>query len=226
MEGVISEEADQFDSPTVEPFDKAIGGFKDKRGLDLGPMEGGILYQLHHLGARKVISVEANSFLFLKCLVAIELLRLESVELLLGDFNAFMDTSDCGRSDVIYASGVMYHQREPLQFLERIAAHTDCVIMITHYYDSEVFTSDHTSSPYFSEPVSVSLGGFTGTGHRRHYKESQKSPVYCGGVQPTSVWLERDAIFGCLAYLGFDKIKIVYENAHPNGPTVGLVAQR
>lgn len=223
IEGVTSGEAGQFTDPGVELFNKAAGGFEGKKVLDLGPMEGGLLYQLQKAGADKIVAVEANSFLYLKCLVAMNLLHIDRVELLLGEFNAYLDMPDCGQFDVIYASGVLYHQREPLQLLRRISDHTDCIVLITHYHDPK--KKGH-SAEYITKKIRQNLGDFWGTGYEIHYKEALTSPLYCGGVAPTTVWLKRSSIIGCLNYLGFDKIEIVYERVHPNGPAIGLVAKR
>ena len=46
-----------------------LGGVQSKTVLELGPMEAGHTYMLEHRGAASIISIEANTRAYLKCLI-------------------------------------------------------------------------------------------------------------------------------------------------------------
>src|ERR1700687_1688382 len=58
------------------------GGFHGKTVLELGPFEAYQTYRLLHEGARRVVSVEANSVNFLKCLCVKEMYNLGAAHFL------------------------------------------------------------------------------------------------------------------------------------------------
>src|ERR1700739_2176870 len=79
-----------FEDARVVWAEQALGSFKDTTILELGPLEGGHSYMLQNRNARRIISIEANTRSFLKCLCVKEVLKLDKVEFMLGDFMDFL----------------------------------------------------------------------------------------------------------------------------------------
>src|SRR5436190_16044191 len=63
-----------FDDVRIHWLDSEIAGFEGKTVLELGPLEGAHSYLMERLGAKEVVSVEANTQAYLKCLIAKEIL--------------------------------------------------------------------------------------------------------------------------------------------------------
>src|SRR5215212_97505 len=111
-----------------------LGGIQGNRILELGPLEGGHSYMLELYGAASVISIEANTRAYLKCLIAKELLDMKRVKYLCGDFIEYLKTS-AEQFDMIMGSGVLYHMRNPVELLSLLAGHTNRLFLWTHYFD-------------------------------------------------------------------------------------------
>jgi hypothetical protein len=79
-----------FEDARVIWAEQALGSFKDMNILELGPLEGGHSYMLQHRNASKITAIEANTRSFLKCLCVKEVLKLDKVEFMLGDFMDFL----------------------------------------------------------------------------------------------------------------------------------------
>src|SRR5262245_33426009 len=80
-----------FDDPRISRFLSQIGGVAGKSVLELGPLEGGHSYMIDRAGASSIISVEANTRAFMKCLIVKELVGLPRVQFLCGDFVAYLE---------------------------------------------------------------------------------------------------------------------------------------
>ena len=131
-DNIISGEIDLFNDHRIG-WAHRLFDLENKSILELGPLEGAHTYQAQKYGAAKILAIEGNSRAFLKCLIVKELFGLERAKFLFGNFINFLET-DRNRYDVIFASGVLYHMREPLRLLELIARHTDRVLLWTHHY--------------------------------------------------------------------------------------------
>ncbi|WP_204302725.1 hypothetical protein, partial [Stenotrophomonas maltophilia] len=78
--------------------------------------------------------IEANQLAFLRCLVVKELRHLRDASFQLGDFTRFLE-DDPRHWPLVVASGVLYHAREPLRLLEKLAEKTDRLFLWTHVVD-------------------------------------------------------------------------------------------
>ena len=93
-----------------------IGDYKGISVLELGPLEGGHAYMLEKAGVGSVLSIEANTRAFLKCLISKEIFGLNKCHFLLGDFTEYLNKLDEHiRFDLVFASGVLYHQCRQLK---------------------------------------------------------------------------------------------------------------
>ena len=96
-----------FEDPRITWAMDTLGIPEGQRILELGPLEAGHSYMLQRAGARDIISIEANTRAFMKCLCVKELLDLHRVHFLLGDFVSYLK-QDTSRYDAVMASGVLY----------------------------------------------------------------------------------------------------------------------
>jgi len=212
-----------FEDERIKWAEQALGGFKDKDLLELGPLEGGHSYMLERAGARSVIAIEANSRAFLKCLCTKEIFGLSRVHFELGDFNEYFKVIP-RRFDTVIASGVLYHMTDPVASLRHIASASDQLFIWTHYYDEEI-CNRKPHSERFDRPYRLSLGNFEGVAARRFYGKALEWSGFCGGSEPFAIWLSKSTILDLLRSLGFTNIETSFEHQdHQNGPAFALAA--
>jgi hypothetical protein len=203
-----------------------LGGVSGLRILELGPLEGGHSYMLDRAGAASVQAIESNRRAFMKCLVAKEILGMNSVQFQLGDFFPFLNETE-EQWDLCVASGVLYHMREPIELLMRIASHCERLFLWTHYYDSKTIETQPVFSRRFGPTAKKKVDGFSYTTHRHYYLEALELDGFCGGNAPFSEWIGKDAILGALRHFGFNNITVVDDTLnHPNGPAFSVLATK
>jgi hypothetical protein len=78
------------------------------------------------LEAAQIDAIEANQRAYLRCLITKEILGLTRSKFWLGDFIKALENWD-QRYDLIVASGVLYHLKNPLHLVELTAKRTDAV---------------------------------------------------------------------------------------------------
>lgn len=203
-----------------------LGGLGGFRVLELGPLEGGHTWMMLEAGASSVTAVESNSRAYLKCLIAKEMLGMTNAHFLLGDCTRFLEESG-DRWDLLLASGILYHMRDPVALLRLIAEHSDRAVIWTHYYDAQVLQANGAGQP-FKGTVVFDVDGVEAIGRRREYEEqSLSSQAFCGGSASWSVWLTKDSILRVLRHYGYTTITVEYDDhAHHLGPNLLLVAER
>jgi hypothetical protein len=217
-----------FEDERIVWAEKQIGGFRDCKILELGPLEAGHTYMLETMGAKSILSIEANTHAYLKCLIAKEVLQLKCTRFLLGDFVSYLKTAE-ESFDICLASGVLYHTTNPAELIYLISRISKKVIIWTHYYDQEIIRRSPNLLHRFlkSQPVMQEYRGFKHTLHKYLYKDALVWTGFCGGGNPYSHWMSKDDILSCLNKFGFDDLRIGLENpAHPNGPSFCVVGQR
>jgi len=205
---------------------KVFGGYANKDILELGPLEGAHSFMLQDAGAKSVISIEANSRAFLKCLCIKELFGLNRVSYKLGDFVSYLEENKC-KFDIAIASGVLYHMDDPIRVLDLIASAADKIFIWTHYFDRDLLSRSENFADRFGEMQTASHQGFEYRFAPHAYKQALDWSGFCGGPQTTSKWLARESIIGFLSRLGFSDIRADLEEPdHPNGPAFAICAQR
>jgi hypothetical protein len=215
-----------FDDARVKWAEAELGGFQDKTILDLGPLEGGHPYMFERMGAKEVVSIEGNTRAFLKCLATKELLGLKRVSYQCGDFMEYLREGK-KRFDVVNASGVLYHQRNPAELLALVAKAADVVAIWTHYYDHKVISANPSLHPRFSTDGLQEYDGFKYQPYRQVYGGAVHVPWFCGGNAPYSHWMTRDDIIRGLNYFGLEDVRISFDDPlHANGPSFSLIAAR
>jgi SAM-dependent methyltransferase len=213
-----------FEDPRVTWADARCGGVRGRRILELGPLEGGHSYMLEQAGAAEVLAVEANVRSFLKCLCVKEIFGLTKVRFLLGDCMAFM-AEDAGGWDMVFASGILYHMKDPARFLSLLPRMAPRVFLWTHYFDEPIVRGTPALAHKFGRLEEAAIDGFRYQFVEQSYKEALGWGGFCGGSAATSLWLTRGSILGLLQHLGYRTIEVSFETLdHPNGPAFGVYA--
>lgn len=205
-----------------------FGGFEGRRILEIGPLEAGQTYTLCSMGAGSVLAIESNPRAFLKCLIIKEIFNLSAARFLLGDGVEYVrhSTEDF---DVCIASGVLYHLRDPIGFLEAVSLRSDRLLIWTHYYDPEILDGPGLEHSQFQRrEMRLTARGEAFTGFRRSYSASElRAAGSAGGTHDWSCWLPRPEIERALRLFGFTKIECAFEDrAHPLGPCLTICASR
>lgn len=214
-----------FDDPRIAFFESASGGFAGKRILELGPLEGYHTFLLFLKKASEIISIEANTKAYLKCLIVKELYGIDRATFLLGDFMQYLDQRLA--FDTIIASGVLYHMTDPLRLIELMCRAAGNVCVWTHYYDEAIIKSRADLKPRFSEPSTVRFKDHPIIVSEQSYpQEALKWGGFCGGAERKTKWLTRESILTAFSALGFDTVIGADEQQHPNGPAIWIVARR
>jgi hypothetical protein len=219
-----------FDDARVKWWDAAIGGFRGKQVLELGPLEGGHTFMLEHLGAATLTAIEANTHAFLKCLIVKELLGMRLAQFQCGDFVEFMRHDDCPTYDIGLASGVLYHMDNPVELMALLASRCRSHILLwTHYYDEDWVIKKSLRGKFPFSRTAEHMG-FKHTLYHQEYGSAGQGlgwRGFCGGSQPHSSWLTRNDILDCLRHFGFGKMQINFDHYdHPNGPAFALAATK
>lgn len=226
--GLVAGNIDLFDHdlPRIAAQELGHGGKLHKFDvLELGPLEGAHSYQLEALGANSVFAIEANPEAYVKCLITKEILRLQRVQFMLGDFVRHLEEST-RRYDLVFASGVLYHMSNPLHLLRLIASRTDKLFLWTHFFDSERAASAESRTSRRAIPVCFE--GINATYYVRNYDDIDISAnVFLGGNELEAAWMQQSDILRSLSILGFDRVKVISVNLEQHaGPFMSLVAWR
>lgn len=201
-----------------------------KRVLELGPLEAGHTTMLERAGA-DVLAIEANKGAFLRCLIAKNHLGLKA-RFLLGDF----DLHDFGRDsyDLVVASGVLYHMRDPARLLQRLSVASSRLFLWTHYIEPDItkwspgLAKELASGKWeLSTPEVTEVDGFRVRTVRQKYGRALGWSGFCGGTETYSNWIYREDLLGLIRHLGFGTVRIAFENVtHPNGPCFSVYCER
>ena len=202
------------------------GGLTGLSVLELGPFEGYQTALLEWGGANPVIAVEGSQTAYLKCLIVKELLGLHS-SFLYGDVLKYLE-SNTEKFDIVWASGILYHQTDPIGLLEKIAPHTDRIFLHTHCIDPDRKVrgaADERLDP--KGDVQQLWRGRNFHLHCYRYVDDFATKGFAGGPQKFALWMERTDIETVLTELGFTDINYgVIDVDSPAGAAFFLLASR
>lgn len=203
---------------------KTLGGVQGQRILELGPLEGGHTTMLERAGAA-VTAVEANRHAYLRCLVVKELVGLQHARFLLGDFMPYLHETR-QQFDICWASGVLYHQRNPVELIAQARHCSRRLFLWTHYYDSRLISRKPSLFMRYTDEGRHEYKGFRHRLHSFDYRDKSIVKGFCGGSDSAGYWLTREDLLACLDYFGWRALQIGHENLeHENGPSLALVAE-
>lgn len=225
FENLTAGEAELFNDPRMAWLGERIDNLETARVLECGPLEGGHTYALEKLGVASIVSVEASSHAFLRCLVAKEIVGLQRSQFLLGDFVSYLRTGK--RFDLIVACGVLYHLVNPVEALALMSKATDQLYIWTQYYDEAIVKSRPVLAHHFGVSIASEYVGFHHTLHKQIYQTRLGNAAFMGGSESYSHWLSRDDLLGALDFFGFNHIEIQFDDQEAAaGPNISLMAKR
>lgn len=225
--GIVAGASPFYGDPRIVWGMAQFGSLEGKQVLELGPLEASHTYMLHEAGAARVLAIEANKLAFMRCLIVKEILRLSRAEFLLGDCQKWL-AQTAETYDLIVACGVLYHMNEPVKLIENMCAHSDAVLIWTHYFDEQDLPpEDLRRAPFSGELVTQHVRGLDVRLHERRYFGAWRDKKFCGGTHDVHYWMEKKDILDLLRVLGFDDIRLTHEQPdHPYGPAFTLFARR
>lgn len=228
--GVTAGSVNHFD-PAVDSrvpwvIEQIPGGLRGCRVLELGPFEGYQTALLEWSGTHPVVSIEGSQTAYLKCLIVKEMLGLKS-NFLYGDVLRFLESST-EHFDIVWASGILYHQTDPIGLLERVAPHTDRIFLHTHCVDPQRTVHGPADERLDSKrDVRQSWRGHEFHLHCYRYVDDFSTRGFAGGPREFSMWMERADIETVLTELGFVDIRYgVLDVDSPAGSAFFLLASR
>jgi hypothetical protein len=225
--GLLGGLAPTFEDPRVPWASSILGGLNGRSILELGPFEAYNTYQFHQAGAGPIVSIESNRFNFIKCLIIKNIFGLNAT-FVLGDFHRYINDTMC-RFDICWASGVLYHMIEPIELLYEIRKVSDTTFIWSHYFDHEHIEKTVNMS-YFdsSKDLIRQVFGRSVCLHHRNYQhpDDKAPPLFSGGAEQYSYWMEKDDILFILNNLGYARIDLGRdEPTYAPGPAFCLVAR-
>lgn len=215
-----------FEDRRLSWFLSRVGPLRRRSVLELGPLEGGHAYMLERAGAAHIVSIEANSRAYLKCLVASQVLGLRRTRFLHGDFLEYLgQDGEC--FDIALASGVLYHMRDPVRLIAKLAGRCRELLVWTHYHDERRAASDPALAQTLGPPAQVETNGYRHTLVRKHYGAALAWNGFCGGSAEHCCWMLREELIGALEHFGFAVQAIAFDRPdHPNGAALALHLRR
>jgi hypothetical protein len=218
-------DAGVFQDPRIAWLGATLDNPGSMRVLECGPHEGGHTYMLEQIGVGSILSIEANTHAFLRCLVVKELLQLKRSQFMLGDFVSYL--RNASHYDLVVACGVLYHLINPVEAIALMSKVTDRLYIWSHYYDEQTIKARPLLAHHFRSHSAAEYAGFKHFLHRQHYQTRLGNPGFNGGSEHYSHWLTREDLLGSLKFFGFNDITIHYD--HPDdsiGPNIALMARR
>lgn len=203
---------------------------KNKKILELGPLEGAHSIFLEKLGA-EILAIEANIGAFLRCLIVKNQYSLNA-KFLLGDFNSLKIEGD--QFDLVLASGVLYHMSDPVSFLEKFSKCSDNLFLWTHYFENDLSLWNSNLKEQlnngkwnYKEPEIVKFRDIEVKIIKQKYGESLGWSGFCGGPQDYSYWIDKNDLLNLLRTLGYRDIDLAFDEPfHQNGPSFCIYARK
>jgi hypothetical protein len=225
FENLSAGDADLFHDNRIVWLGERLNNIESMHVFECGPLEGAHTYMLEKMGAASILSVEASTHAFLRCLVLKELLQLKKSQFMLGDFVSYM--RDAKRYDLVLACGVLYHLVNPVEAIALMSKVTDQLYLWTHYYDEDKIKARGILAHHFGSSSPAEHDGFKHLLHRQNYQSRLGNPGFMGGSERYSHWLSRDDLIGALNFFGFNDVEVQFDiTDSPAGPNISLLARR
>jgi hypothetical protein len=226
--GLVAGRYPGFEDTRV-PWVNSIVPLEGARIVELGPFEAYNTWQLAQYALSDLISVEANRFNYLKCLIIKEIFSVKA-KFLHGDVCKFLETTN-EKYDFIWASGILYHQAEPLSLLQLASQRSDRIFIWTHYFDAQCASSP-TQGYLFKDDLDSTgkLNGSDFTYHFRSYGIESFDAMpnhWSAGTRLHANWLTREDLIKALNILGYSNIQIQVDGVRIDDlPVISLLASR
>jgi len=218
-----------FTDARIEWLINEFGTLRGMSVLELGPLEGGHTFMLENSGA-DVVAIEANFDSFIRCLIVKNLLNMRS-NFILGDFTKGFGNSNS--FDLVVASGVLYHMKDPIDLLQQISKVSDHIFIWTHYFEPDIEKWNSAIQNQVgikwktTETKTIKFKDRDIRVVPQIYGEALGWDGFCGGPDTFSNWIYKDDLMFILEELGYSDIKINFDHPdHPNGPSFCFIANR
>lgn len=199
-------------------------GFSEFSVIELGPQDGFITAGLEAHGVGSIVSVEANVDSFLRCLVLKNVLGLQATYLL-GDFISYLEAPSTA-ADLIYASGVLYHLRDPVSFLLRCAGVAKHIYLWTFHYDPSAIAANAYEVSCFDGVSKYRAHDVEFTYHQRFYTpDIRATATYAGGIHQHANWMTLEDIERALVLAGY-RIDRMVPDSYMGIPAMNIWATR
>ncbi len=213
--GLVAGTVPLFDDQRIHWAIEQFGALAGRNVLELGPLEGGHTSMLDAAGAN-VLAIEANKTAYLRCLVTKEIRGLRNTRFMVGDGIKWLEETDRAY-DLVVASGVLYHMRDPLRLLRAIARRTTSLYLWTVCVTDDALVPNRTE---MLDDVPMRL-------YLRSYAKVHANVDFCGGMEEQHYWLHRADILRALEALGFNTQMIEHDRPdHLHGPTFSVFARK
>jgi len=193
--------------------------------IEFGPFEAYNTYRLSQENPKSLTSIEGNNINFLKCLVVKELFKFDAT-MIHGDFTKYLESITENEFQLAWVSGVLYHQINPVNFIELLAKSCDNIFLWTHYFD-KFLQSDLDLYPQFNKEKDSEVKDKTGQVrklfYRKYMHEGHIPTKFSGGKELHANWLDRETLLELLDINGYKNVNIMEENKnHKAGPTISM----
>ena len=208
----------RFIDPLIVECNQRVGGFDGLEVLELGPFEGAHSINLATFSPARVISIEANPYNFIKCLIVKQYYGLANTSFLLCNFVEYLQQCD-RRFDFILAAGVLYHLREPFKALELVMQRTDAIGICTTVYAED-------DSPFNMTGATREIEK---NGHQFKLYERMNTLTTKGkkhGIDETAWMMTEPELLKYLDVSGWEYEKFPYKRLSSGGLRTRLFAKR
>lgn len=213
-----------FNDSRIRIISDALGGYYGKRILELGPLEGAHSYMMQNSGAESVLSIEANSRAYLKCLIAKEILGMDRVRFLHGDFDKYLERSTVN-FDMILACGVIYHCINPVKTIVEMTKKSSQIGIWTQYYIEDIVREKY-GKKFNYKPQKKVYEDYSVDCYEHNYMEALEIEGFCGGGNASTFWMPLDGWKQLFNSLGWELQILTSSEDHPHGPEFTGVATK
>ncbi len=181
-----------------------------KTVLEVGCCEGIHTVQLAQV-CKRVVAAEVRPKNIVGTLVRLFVHGATNVQVLMRDVREL--DGRWGRFDIVFHVGVLYHLPDPVEHLFRVRGLGGDLLLDTHYGNDDTpfgrTTVHHAGRAYAA--FQVGEAGW----------EDQFA-----GVEPTSLWLHRQALLDVLRDAGYVGVEVVRDRVERNGPRITILARQ
>ena len=205
--------------------ESAFGNLVDMSILETGPGDGYLSAGLERRGASNILSIEAGSEAFMRCLVFKNYNQLKT-NYQYGDFVRYIAGTEI-TFDLIFSAGILYHLVDPVGFIRNCSRVSPRLFLWTFYYDEAAIREHRYESRWFrhEEGLRVNVSGAEYAYHKRVYERAiVDSSRYTGGLFGFAHWLTRSDLLRALENHGYEILKTV-EDDHDGVPAINICAQ-
>lgn len=176
-------------------------GVRGKRIVDLGCLEGGYAVEFARLGMDSV-GIEVRQSNFDRCMYVASKVSLPNLKFVQDDV---LNIKKCGRFDVVFCCGLLYHLDKPREYLKTLSEVCDRVLILdTHYATIE-------DAPKYKSKLSAldTHEGMVGrwyTEYDIHELTALDEKREASWENRLSFWLTKPELFNALFGAGFSSV--------------------